>query len=136
MWECLPVSRKCQTSSVVSARPSELPVTSSQPEKPKSLQQPQSSTEHAANCCIRPVSQATHNYQGHLGRFKVYFEAVRRSWINALWPKNKILLGVTIELLRHWLATLIMSETEEIELICAILQNRNLKPEAAISALR
>ena len=70
-------------------------------------------------------------------------EGLCRSSINARWPKNKILLSVTIELLRHHLATspdmsetedhvisetedhvisetddLIMSETQEIEWIC------------------
>ena len=70
---------------------------------------------------------------------------LQRSSINAEWPKNKILLSVTIELLRHYLATsqdmsetedhdmsktddLIMSETQEIKWICTLLQNRRFKP--------
>ncbi len=57
-------------------------------------------------------------------------EYLRRSCINAHWP-HKILLSVTIELLRYGFATSPdKPETEdlEIELICAILQNRNFKP--------
>ena len=63
-------------------------------------------------------------------------EAVRHAWI---------LLSVTIELLRHYLATspdmsetedrdtsdtedYVVSETQEIEWICTILQNRRFKP--------
>ena len=66
-------------------------------------------------------------------------EAVRHAWI---------LLSVTIELLRHYLATSpgmsetedhdtsetedhVVSETQEIEWICTLLQNRRFKPGVA-----
>lgn len=54
----------------------------------------------------------------------------RRSCINANWP-NKILLSVTIELLRHQFATSPNKfETGDLEiLICGILQDRRFKSE-------
>ena len=57
-------------------------------------------------------------------------EYFRRSCINANWP-NKILLSVTIELLRHQFATSPNKlETGDLEiLICGILQDRRFKPE-------
>ena len=57
-------------------------------------------------------------------------EYLRRSCVNANWP-NKILLSVTIELLRHDIATSSdkpKTEDLKIERICTILQNRRFKP--------
>ena len=57
-------------------------------------------------------------------------EYLRRSCFNAHWP-NKILLSVSIELLRHYYTTVpgnFETEEEEIELIYTTLQNRRLKP--------
>ena len=77
----------------------------------------------------------------------------QRSSMDAEWPKDKILLSVTVELLRHYLVKSpdicetedhdaaetedqdgsetedhVVSETEEIEWICALLRNRRFKP--------
>ena len=57
-------------------------------------------------------------------------EYLWRSCFNAHWP-NYILLSVVIELLRHYYTTIpgeFETEDEEIELICATLQNRRLNP--------
>ncbi len=57
-------------------------------------------------------------------------EYLRRCCVNTHWP-NKILLSVTIELLRHWFTTFpeeFETEDLEIELICTILQDRRFKP--------
>ena len=66
-------------------------------------------------------------------------EYLWRSCFNAHWP-NKTLLSVTIELLRHYHATIpgeFRTEDEEIVQIYATLQNRRLKPpDCTVDAVR